>query len=265
MSATNLPKKRGSRRIWRTILGFGEDKHGKSSKYEQYLFIISILIMSLSVLALLNGYFHLINISFYGVNQKRVSSPFLLAGYLGMFISVAFLVPDYVLVPVCGYLSLIGLFNPFYTFLVCLAGALLPIEYVCGRFAARPVLLKILSLLYISEKSLEAADRWILEHGMFSIFLSTFVPFFYSAIALTAGTMKMKPSRFFLSSFAGYGLKYVFLEAVGYYGVFVFTISFDYSQRTLFFLLLILTCVYVSFYLTRTLVRWRGRVSGAAG
>lgn len=214
--------------------------------------------MSLSVLALLNAYFHLINIPFYNANQKHVSSPFLLAGYFGMFISVAFLVPDYILVPACGYLSLIGLFNPYYTFLVCLAGALLPIEYVCGRFAGRPVLLKILSLLYISEKSLEAADKWIVKHGVFSIFLSTFIPFFYSAVALTAGVTKMKPSAFFISSFAGYGLKYVFLEAVGYYSIFIFTISFDYSQRTLFTLLLILSSVYVSFYLIRTLARRHG-------
>ena len=89
MRATNLPKRSGSCRIWKTILGFGGDKHGRLHKYWHYLFVISILIILLSVLAMLNAYFHLINVSSYNINKEGVSQPFLLAGYLGMFISVA--------------------------------------------------------------------------------------------------------------------------------------------------------------------------------
>jgi hypothetical protein len=44
-------------------------------------------------------------------------------------------------------------------------------------------------------------------------------------------------------------LKYVFLEAVGYYGIYIFTASFDYSQRILFSLLLILSSLYAAIYL----------------
>jgi membrane protein DedA with SNARE-associated domain len=260
LRATNLPKRSGSYRIWKPILGFGGDKHGRLHKYWHYLFVISILTISLSVLALLNAYFHLINVSSYNINQEGVSSPFLLAGYLGMFISVAFLpVPDYFLVPAYGYLSLIGLFNPYYTFLVCLAGALVPIEYVCGSLAARPLLLKVYSLLRISEKNIETADKWLVEHGYFSIFISTFIPFFYSAISLAAGTLKMKPVAFILASAAGFGLRFVFLEGVGYYSIYIFTASFDFSQRTLFSLLLILSSVYAALHLVRTLARRYGK------
>jgi len=256
MRATNLPKRSGSCRIWKTILGFGGDKHGRLRKYGHYLFVISILIILLSVLALLNVYFHLTNVSSYNINQEGVSSPFLLAGYLGMFISVAILpVPDYFLVPAYGYLSLIGMINPYYTFLVCLVGAVFPIEYVCGRLAARPLLLKVLSLLRISEKNIETADKWLVEHGIFSIFISTFIPFFYNVTSLAAGTLKMNSVRFFLSSSAGFGLRFVFLEGVGYYSIYIFTASFDYSQRTLFSLLLILSSVYAALYLVRTLAR----------
>jgi len=81
-------------------------------------------------------------------------------GYLGMFISIAFLpVPDYFLVPAYGYLSLLGMFNPYYTFWVCLAGAVLPVEYVCGRLAARPLMLKVTSFLRISEKSVLKKEK----------------------------------------------------------------------------------------------------------
>jgi membrane protein DedA with SNARE-associated domain len=256
--SNNPPKKRGSHRTWKTILEFGGDKHERLRKYGHYLFVISILIIFLSVLALLNAYFHLINVSSYNINQEGVSSPFLLA-YLGMFISIAFLpLPDYFLVPAYGYLSLMGIFNPYYTFLVCLVGAVFPIEYVCGRLAARPLLLKVLSLLRISEKDIEEADKWLVEHGIFSIFISTFIPFFYSVISLAAGILKMKSVAFLLSSTAGFGLRFAFLEGVGYYSIYIFTASFDYSQRALFSLLLIFSSVYVAFYLVRTLARWYG-------
>jgi len=256
MTSTSLPKRSGSCRIWKTAVGFEGDKHGRPSKYWHYLFVISLLIILVSVLALLNAYFHLVNVSSYNINKGDVSSPFLLAGYIGMFITIVFSpVPDYFLVPAYGYLSLIGLFNPYYTFLVCLVGAVFPVEYVCGRFAARPLLLKVMSILRISEKNVEEADKWLGEHGLFSIFVSTFIPFFYSVISLAAGTLKMKSVAFLLSSAAGFGLRFVFLEGVGYYSIYIFTASFDYSQRTLFFLLLLLSSVYAALYLVRTFAR----------
>ena len=220
-------------------------------KYWHYLFVISTFIMLLSVLALLNAYYQFTNVSSYNINQEGVSSS---ADYLGMFISMAILpIPDYILVPAYGSLSAIGTLNPFATFLVCLAGALFPIEYVCGRFAARSLLLKGLSLMRISEKEIEVADKWLVDHGHFSIFISTFIPFFYTVASLAAGTLKMKPGRFFLASAAGFGLRFVFLEYVGYYSVYIFTASFDYSQRTLFSLLLILSSAYAALHLARTL------------
>ncbi len=228
-------------------------KQRRTRKYGHYLFVTSILIILLSVLGLANGYFRLFTTSSYDINQLGVSSPYLLAGYLGMFISMAILpIPDYILVPVYGYLSSIGIFNPLATFLVCLVAALFPIEYVCGRFAGRPLLLKGLSYFRITEKDIEVADNWLVEHGKFSIFISTLIPFFYSVTSLAAGTLKMKAAPFFLYSTVGFGLRYVFLEYIGYFGIYIFTASFDYSERTLFSLLLILSSVYAALYLTGT-------------
>lgn len=227
-------------------------------KYWHYLSIISILLLVLSVSALINGYFHLINASPYGTDPQAMSSLLLLSGYTGMFLSIVFSpIPDYFLVPACGYLSAIGIFNPYYTFLVCLIGAVVPIEYVCGRYAARPLLLKALSFFRISEKNLEMADKWLVEHGKFSVFISTFIPFFYTVVSLAAGTLKSNFAEFMLSSSAGFGLRFIFLEAVGYYGIYVFTSSFDYSQRIVFFLLLILSGIYVAVHVARILIRRR--------
>ena len=239
-----------------TAINPNEKKVAGPHKYWHYLFIIAVLTVLLSVLALMNAYFHLITVSPYNTIQRDPSSTFLVSGYVGVFLSLAFSpIPDYFLVPAYGYLSTIGVFNPYYIFILCLVGALFPIEYICGRFAARPLLKKVLSFLRISEKNLEKTDKWLIEHGKFSIFISTFIPFFYSAASLAAGTLKMKATEFFLSSAAGFALRFLFLEAMGFYGIYVFTSSFDYSQRTLFFVMLLLSSVYVAIHLVRILAR----------
>ena len=93
-----------------------------------------------------------------------------------MFLAIfASPIPDYILVPVYGYLSSIGVFNPVVTFLVCMVASVLPIPFVAARVAGRPLLLKGLSYLHITEKDINVADEWILEHGRFSIFTSTFI------------------------------------------------------------------------------------------
>jgi len=206
--------------------------------------------MFVSLLALLNGYFHFYTTASYSVSSLGITSPYAVAGYFGMFLTIFISpIPDYVLVPVYGYLSSIGVFNPLVTFLVCLLGAVLPIEYLSGKYAARTLLLKALAFIHISEKDLEVADTWIENHGHFSIFIATFIPFFYSASALAAGTLKMSSAIFYLSSIGGFGLRFLFLEYVGFYGIYVFTATFDYSLRSVFVLLLILSSIFAGFYL----------------
>jgi membrane protein DedA with SNARE-associated domain len=206
--------------------------------------------MSLCVLALLNAYLRFSNVTSYSVGQKGPSSPLLLAGYLGMFVSVWISpVPDYILVPAYGYLASVGIFSPYLTFAVCLAAALFPIEYAAGRLVPRPLLLKGLRTFRISENDIRQADAWIVEHGHFSIFIATFIPFFYSVASLAAGTLKMKADVFLLASTIGFGLRFVFLEYLGYNSVYVFTASFDYSQRALLSLVLIASSLYAAVYL----------------
>lgn len=167
-----------------------------------------------------------------------------------MFITLVFLpIPDYFLIPTYGFLSSLGVFDPFTTFLVCLIAAILPIGYLPGRFAGRPLLLKGLSYFGISEKTLGSAEKWLVEHGKFSIFISTFIPFFYTLISIAAGVLKMNAVKFFLASAIGFGIRYAFLEYIGYNSIFIFTASFDYSQRAIIALLLIISSIYVALYL----------------
>jgi membrane protein DedA with SNARE-associated domain len=227
-------------------------------KHWHYLFVIAALTALVSALALLNGYFRFNNASGFGLYVKGLSSSYALAGYVEMFLSILISpIPDYILVPVYGYLSSLGAFNPLTTLLVCVVAAILPIEFVCGRFAGRPLLLKALSLIHISEKDLEVADKWLVDHGHFSIFIATFIPFFYGVAALAAGTLKMNRVTFIAASIAGFGLRFVFLEYIGYYGIYVFTSSFDYSERFLFSTLLILSIFYLTVHLVR--MQYSGR------
>ena len=253
---TTSSLKNCSASMGKTVLGFKGGTNERPDKNWHYLFVISILTMFLSVLVLLNAYFHFVTISPYNVNHSNLATTLLLSGYFAMFINIALSpVPDYFLVPLYGFLSSIGIFNPYTTFLVCLAGALLPIEFACGRLAARPLLLKVMSYSRISETDLEEAEKWIAAHGRFSIFISTFIPFFYSVVSLAAGTLKMSAEEFFGASTVGFALRFIFLEAVGYFSIYIFTASFDYSQRTLFFILLILSSAYIILYFVRMLVR----------
>lgn len=226
---------------------------GVLSKYWHYAFIVSIFTVVLTGLALLNGNYGFVNISSYSVSEGDISSSLLFAGYLGMFFAMAILpIPDYTLVPVYGFLCSIGLFNPVTTFFVCLLAAVFPLEYLCGRLAARPLLLKGLRYFGIREKDIEVADRWLINHGQFSVLMATFVPFFYSVASLAAGTLKMKVLPFLAYSAAGFGVRYVFLEYIGYYGVYVFSAPFDHSQRFLFAGLFIMSSAYLAVHLART-------------
>ena len=203
--------------------------------------------MSVSVLALLNAYLRIDQAATYSLTSSGLSSQYIIAGYLGMFFAIAILpIPDYVLVPVFGYLCFLGTFDPVLTFLDCLVGAVLPIEYVSGRLVARPVLMRALPFLRKAKEDVKVAEDWVIDHGKFSIFISTFIPFFYSLSSFAAGTLNMGAVEFLADSAAGFGVRYVFLEYVGYYGVYVFDSSFDYSHRYVF---LFVTAASVAFAL----------------
>ncbi|MCW6169176.1 MAG: DedA family protein [Thermoplasmatales archaeon] len=185
--------------------------------YIQILLIIAIILSSISIA---NGFLHFINPN---INLRNLSfgvfEPVYLLGYLGMFILVAFApLPDYIIVPFYGYLAFAGIFNVYATLFVSVGAMLFlsVIEYFAGRYAGRALLLKGLSAFKIHEEDLMLADLWIEKHGTFSIFLSTFVPYIKTVIALAAGTLKMNFTKFLISNFLGYFIRFVVLLYIGY-------------------------------------------------
>ncbi len=202
------------------------------SKYWHYTFVGSIGFMALSSMGIINGYLRFINLHSYYQSSITVPYQNLLGGYVGIFILRLLPIPDFITLPLIGYLSSAGLFNPFIAFIAALGGAVVPFEYFAGRLAARPILMRSLRVLRISEEKLEIAEGWILKHGPFSVFASTFVPYFYSAVALAAGTLRMKIVPYFVATIAGFGIRYAILEAAGFYGAYILTPEYDNSHRT---------------------------------
>ena len=226
---------------------------GGLHKYWHYVFVLSLLSSAFAALALLNGYFGFVNVASYSASDVGPSSSILLAGYLGAFVTILVSpVPDYLVVPVYGYLSSIHLFNPYAIFLLCLLGAVAPLEYVPARFARRPLVMKFLSYFRIREADIGVADGWIREHGRFSMFTATFIPFFYSVAAFAAGTLNMSAASFLLYSTVGFGLRYAFLESIGFVGILIFTSSFDHANAALFSVILAVSLAYAIVHLLRS-------------
>ena len=93
-----------------------------------YAFVVAASVAPLSVAALLNAYLHFSAQASYTLALEHDSTYLLMAGYLGMFLTILVSpIPDYILLPVYGFLSAAGVFNPFDTFLVCDAGAVVPV------------------------------------------------------------------------------------------------------------------------------------------
>ena len=189
-------------------------------KYILYIQILLITAIILSSISIANGFLHFISPT---INLRNLSfgvfEPVYLLGYLGMFILVAFApLPDYIIVPFYGYLAFVGIFNVYATLFVSVGAMLFLsiVEYFAGRYAGRALLLKSLSAFKIHEEDLMLADLWIEKHGTFSIFISTFVPYIKTVIALAAGTLKMKFANFVISNFLGYFIRFVILLYIGY-------------------------------------------------
>jgi membrane protein DedA with SNARE-associated domain len=212
------------------------------------LFIVAIIIVMLCAAALLNAYFNFVDASAYDADPSSVSS-YQIAGYVGMFVTILLLpIPDYFLIPIYGYLCSLGIFDPFITFVVCLAGAILPIAYLPARYAGRPLLLKGVSYFGVSLKTIEGAEGWLKDNGRFAVFISTFIPFFYLPVSLAAGLLKMSWMEFMGSSALGFGLRFALLEIIGFSGSLLFTASSDYANRFLILAVLLSTAVYVAAY-----------------
>ncbi|WP_449461836.1 DedA family protein [Tardisphaera miroshnichenkoae] len=225
---------------------------GYTSKYLHYAFVISIIGFVVSAVGLLNGYFHVIDISAYISQQKSALSFLSSTGYVGMFFIFDFsAIPVYVLVPFYGYLCYLGDFSLRLTFFTMTASALFldEVEYFSGRFVARSILQKALAHFRVGQKQLEDAQKWIERHGPFSVFMSTFFLELGDATSLAAGTLKMNVIQYTAASLAGDAAQIALLLYLGYVGLNVLKPSLDYAYRYWFMLAMLCAAVYSIAYI----------------
>lgn len=228
-----------------------ENGEGYVSKYLHYAFVMSVIGLVASVVGLLNGYFHFIDISMYVSRQKSALSFLSSTGYVGMFFIFDFSgIPVYVLVPFYGYLCYIGDFNLRLAFLTMTASALFldEVEYLSGRFVARSILQRVLAHFKVGQKQLEDAQNWIKRHGPFSVFMSTFFLELGDATSLAAGTLKMSVIQYTAASLAGDAAQIALLLYMGYAGLNVLKPSLDYAYRYWFAIAMLCSIGYLIAY-----------------
>ncbi|MEM3498000.1 MAG: DedA family protein [Conexivisphaerales archaeon] len=233
------------------------------SKYWYYALISSAAVLALSTVGFLNGYFRFINATAYYNYERVVLLPIGKTGYFTMFLIICFFpVSDYVLIPFYGYLSSLGYFNVYTTFFVILGSLMFiaEIEYFGGRFAGRSLLLKALSYFKIGEKELQVADKWLENHGQFSIFISTFIPYFRNVTSLAAGTLRMNSVYYFIVNLVGYLIRTLILLYLGYAGLDALTPSFDYNYRLPLFISAIIASLVLALTVLNIISQHKGRV-----
>lgn len=227
-----------------------ESVNSKISEYFYYIATVAIIGIVISALGITNGYFHYFNYKDYYSSEVKVFSPFYYLGYLGIFLIIAFAPPpDYLLVPFYGYLASLSYFNVYLVFIVAVLAMmfLTAIEYFGGRFAGRPLLLKVLLHVGITERDISVADDWISNHGIASIFIATFVPYFKNVTSLAAGTLKMNSLKFFITNAVGFSLRFAILVYIGYEGINVFLPSFDVEFRSILYLIAIASSLILAY------------------
>lgn len=147
----------------------------------------------------------------------------LTSGYPGVFILMALEsacvpIPSEIVLPFAGWLVYDGQFDLVFAALAgtfgCLAGSVL--AYLVGLYGGRKLVLRYGRYVFLSEKSLDASERWFRKYGDSAVFFSRLLPIIRTFISLPAGMAKMNLARFSVLTFVG-SLPWCFaLTYVGY-------------------------------------------------
>ncbi|MEM0272114.1 MAG: DedA family protein [Thermoprotei archaeon] len=124
-------------------------------------------------------------------------------GYLGLFAlmlleSASLPVPSEVVLPLAGYLVFLGKMGFIQALIVASAGGLVGsyVDYYAARILGRPLLVRILKYIHISEARLARAERWFNKGGLAAVLLARFVPLLRTLISFPAGLLKMDSRAF---------------------------------------------------------------------
>ncbi len=139
-----------------------------------------------------------------------VSATISALGYFGIVVlmtleSAATPLPSELIMPFAGYLVAAGRFSIFGVSLAGAVGSTLGsiIVYVIARYGGRPLVEKYGKYIFISRRSLAAADKFFSEHGISSLFIGRIVPVVRTYISIPAGIAKANFWVFTVTCFIG--------------------------------------------------------------
>jgi len=124
-------------------------------------------------------------------------------GYMGLFLSMTLEsaltpIPSEVVVPLAGYLSSEGIFDPggviAVTSLANLAGSAL--AYYAGLKGGRTIVVRYGKYLLISEREVEWAEKFFKRYGSIAVLIGRLLPAVRTVISLPAGVAKMNFLKF---------------------------------------------------------------------
>ena len=234
----------------------GQYSLATSGRYDRYLrlmllFSIAVFVSSITIVTL--KYFNALTyLSSLSISDQYLHDLFGSDGYVSyLVVFILSPIPDYLLLPIAGYLSFLGIFNPWAIYIVSTVSMTLFMQaiYYSTRIGGRPLLVKFLKYFRISEKRLEGSDMWIQKHGAMSVFAFTFVPYLTIAMSLASGLFNMNVWKFFLANLAGFAIRYALLIDLGFQGVGLFGRFLGGGYTSYYILLIMLTGFYLIIYL----------------
>ncbi len=145
-------------------------------------------------------------------------------GYTGivslMFLESSFFpFPSEVVMPPAGYLAWKGEMSLTLVLLAGIAGSLLGalFNYWLAVKLGRPLLLKYGKYFFISEESIDKADKFFQKHGHVSTLVGRLLPVIRQYISLPAGIARMPMKTFMLFTTIGAGAWVIVLTFAGYF------------------------------------------------
>ncbi|MEA2161995.1 MAG: hypothetical protein QOK37_122 [Thermoanaerobaculia bacterium] len=144
-------------------------------------------------------------------------------GYLGIFVMMAFEstalpIPAEIVMPPAAYWASQGRFNLALVIIAATAGSWAgsAASYWIAYKLGRPLVGRYGRFVFMSEKKIEAADRWFEMYGSGGIFVARLLPGIRHLISIPAGLFRMPFGRFSLMTILGAGL---FNGALAWFGM----------------------------------------------
>ncbi len=124
--------------------------------------------------------------------------------YLGILIALCFeFIPAEIVLPLAGYWVYEGDFNYYLVVLAgSIGGTIGPITLYClGKYGGRPLVFRYGKYFLVSQKQVDAADRFFAKYGPGVAFFGRFLPIVRTAISVPCGMGNMNLMKFSLYTF----------------------------------------------------------------